>query len=139
MYYFRLRRSIIGDVEDGMTQDEESEPTLAGEIVVALKSKDGINEESTDWEEMPHQKLTHNEGERWLGTLQYLQQEHLAFQYGHKYQYFMDILQWLFTLGFAASLMFGVKKSCFFKTLSSFCFRATWRGLSEKDLSVGVS
>lgn len=47
MYYFRLRRSIIGDVEDGMTQDEESEPTLAGEIVVALKSKDGINEEST--------------------------------------------------------------------------------------------
>lgn len=133
MYYFRLWRSIIGDVEDGMTQDEESEPTLAGEIVVALKSKDKIKEESTDWEEMPHQKLG------WLGTLQYLQQEHLAFQYGHKYQYFMDMLQWLFTLGFAASLIFGVKKSCFFKTLSSFCFRATWRGLSEKDLSVGVS
>lgn len=40
MYYFRLWRSIIGDVEDGMTQDEESEPTLAGEIVEALKSKD---------------------------------------------------------------------------------------------------
>lgn len=31
-----------------MTQDEESEPTLAGEIVVALKSKDKIKEESTD-------------------------------------------------------------------------------------------
>lgn len=133
MYYFRLWRSIIGDVDDGMTQDEESEPTLAGEIVVALKSKDKIKEESTDWEEMPHQKLG------CLGTLQYLQQEHLAFQYGHKYQHFMDILKWLFTLGFAASLIFGVKKSCFFKTLSSFCFRATWRGLSEKDLSVGVS
>lgn len=88
MYYFRLWRSIIGDVEDGMTQDEESEPTLAGEIVVALKSKDKIKEESTDWEEMPHRKLG------WLGTLQYLQQEHLAFQYGHKYQYL-----WIFYNG----------------------------------------
>lgn len=62
MYYFRLWTSIIDYVEDGMTEDEESEPTLAGEIVVALKSKDEIKEESTDWEEHPHKKLTHNEG-----------------------------------------------------------------------------
>lgn len=48
MYYFGLWRSIIGDIEDGLTHYEESEPTLAAEIVVALKSKDEIKEESTD-------------------------------------------------------------------------------------------
>lgn len=33
-----------------------------------LKSMDEVKEESTDWEEMPHQKQTHNEGVQVTGN-----------------------------------------------------------------------
>lgn len=50
--------ALVKDVEEWMDQDKESELASDWEIVAALKSKDEIEKDSTDEEEVTQQKLT---------------------------------------------------------------------------------